>query len=89
MSTQLHVGKSRKITEAGSDGSTPGPLSANSNDPDTATATVDSATNSVVVTGINPGSCNITISAAGYQPDSEVFVVAALPTLVPTIGPEF
>lgn len=91
MSTStLHIGKTRTISFAGSDGSAvpAGTLTAVSAFPLIASVSVNPTTNVATVTGVTTGSAGITFSAPNYLPDIEVFSVAPLPSLVPTIGPE-
>ncbi len=92
MSLIIHVGKHRIQTVTASDGSTIplGALTATSDNPNLATASVDPATNAVTVTAINPStpSANVTYSAPGYGSVVQQINVLPVPTLIVTDGPE-
>jgi hypothetical protein len=94
MSTSIHIGKKRVQTVSASDGSTipPGAVSAVCNFPTFLAVEVDPLTNAVTLTGLNSAPSGTTVSVAysapGYQPISQSIVVAPLPALIVTDGPE-
>ncbi len=80
--TTLHIGRSRTEVVTASDGSTPANVTVAAEDPSTVSVS------GLTITGVKAGLTNVTYSAPGYQPVSQLVTVSPLPSLIVTDGPE-